>query len=81
MIDNFINLIIIKKGLLVELEAHKNYVPMTRWSWMIAYELLLGPQHMQLKAKTHAHAINHYWASRQTEQQGSCLCNCQQARK
>ena len=34
-----------------------------------------GPQHMHAAAiqdKTHADALSHYWASRQTEEQGNC---------
>ena len=34
-------------------------VPMPRWGWVIAYALLLDPQHMQFIVKTHADASSH----------------------
>ena len=59
------------------------YMPMSRWGWMIAAHINYCWTHNTCSsiAKTHADALSNYWISRQTEQQGSCLCNCIAHRK
>ena len=59
------------------------YVPMPRLGWMIAAHINYCWTHNTCSsiAKIHADALSNYWVSRQTEQQGSCLCNCIAHRK
>ena len=49
---------------------------MPRWGWMIVAHIAGTTTHACSSiAKTYAGALSNHCVSRQTEQQGSCLCN------
>ena len=66
--------------MIITITTRSTYMPMSRWGWMIAAHINYCWTHNTCSsiAKTHADALSNYWISRQTEQQGSCLCNCPQ---
>ena len=69
--------------MIITITTRSTYMPMSRWGWMIAAHINYCWTHNTCSsiAKTHADALSNYWISRQTEQQGSCLCNCIAHRK